>query len=289
MKTKENRKGVATFAVLTASAIAMLLINPTRLNASNLTGPDTSKKVYNITTFGNLSTADSSIYVLNGKKVSKAEFNKVDQKDVLNVSWVSAENAARVLDNFPGGASVLFVTTKDSDEGKKILAKINKLPNNRAHIVRDGKQAVYIGSSNNKTASVLNLDSKGNYAVTSVEPEIAVGKGNSEIITVKGYKSKAHATNINGSARPYVLAEGGSGNEVVALVDGKPITGPAISHLNEKLIIINDKEATADDLKKLSAFDIKKINYKNDDYTRHQYGDKAKKGVVYIYTKKAKQ
>ena len=289
MKTKENRKGVATFVVLAMSAITMLMINPARSNASNVTRPDTSKKVYNITTFGNLSTADSSIYLLNGKKVSKAEFNKVDQKDVLNVSWVSAENAARVLDNFTGGASVLFVTTKNSDEGKKLLAKINQLPNSRAHIVRDGKQAVYIGSSSDKTASVLNLDSKGNYAITSVEPETTVGKGNGEVITVKGYKSKAHATNITGSGKSYVLAGGRGENEVVALADGKPVMGPAINHLNEKLIIINDKEATADDLKKLSAFDIEKINYKNDEFTRHQYGDKAKKGVVYIYTKKAKQ
>jgi len=288
MKTKENKKTIARLAVFAVSAIA-ILISPAGTKAANATGRDTSKKVYNITTFGNLSTGDSSIYVLNGKKVSKAEFDKVEPKDVLNVSWVSAENAARVLDNLKGGASVLFVTTKDSDEGKKILAKINKLPNNRAHIVRDGKQAIYIGSNNNKTPGVPNLDSEGNYAVTSIEPEIAVGKGNSEVITVKGYKSKAHATNIISSARPYVLAEGGSGREVVALVDGKPITSRAIDHLNEKLVIINDKEASADDLKKLSAFDIEKINYKNDDYTRHQYGDKAKKGVVYIYTKKAKQ
>lgn len=288
MKTKENRKSFATFAMLATSAFATLLINPTGTKAASATTSDTSKKVYNITTFGNLSTADSSIYVLNGKKVSKAEFNKVDQKDVLNVSWVSAENAARVLDNFTGRASVLFVTTKNSEEGKKLLAKINKLFNNHPFITRDDKKAVYI-SSNAKTTGVINLDSARNYAVTSVEPEIAVGKGNSGVITVKGYKSKAHATNIISSTRPYVLAEGGSGNEVVALVDGKPITGRAIDHLNEKLVIINDKEATADDLKKLSAFDIEKINYKNDDYTRHQYGNKAKKGVVYIYTKKAKQ
>ncbi|WP_295797176.1 hypothetical protein [Mucilaginibacter sp.] len=284
MKTKENRNSVATFAIFATSAITVLLINPASTKAANATGSDTSKKVYNITTFGNQSTADSSIYVLNGKKVSKAEFNKVEQKDILNVSWVSAENAARVLDNFTGGASVLFVTTKNSDEGKKLLAKINKLVNNHPFITRDGKNAVYI-SSNNKTSGVLTLDSGGNYAETSVEPGIAVGKGNSGVITVKGYKSKAHATNITSSIRPYVLAEGDSGNEAVALVNGKPITGRAIDHLNEKLVIINDKEATADDLKKLSAFDIEKINYKNDDYTRHQYGDKAKKGVAYLYQK----
>jgi hypothetical protein len=136
---------------------------------------------------------------------------------------------------------------------------------------------------------VLNLEPAGNYSVTGIEPEIATGKSNNGVITVKGYKSKTYSTNTYDSAKPYVLVEGDGGNEVVALVDGKPLTGTAISHLNEKLVIIDGKESTAGDLKKLSAFDIERINFKNDDYTRHQYGDRAKKGVVYIYTKKTKQ
>jgi len=288
MKTKENRKGGATLMMLAVSAIVTLLMNPLYAKAANAGGRDTSKKVYNITTFGNLSTADPSIYVLNGKKVSKAEFDKVDIKDVINVSWVSAENAAKVVNNFTGSSSVLFVTTKNSDEGKKILAKINNLPHNHAFITREGRDAVYI-SYNAKANGLIKLDSAGDYTVMNVEPGTSVGKGSSGVITVGGRKSNGYATNITSSGRPYVLADGDPGNEVVALVDGKPVTGPAISHLNEKLIIIDDKVATADDLKKLSAFDIEKINYKNDDYTRHQYGDKAKKGVVYIYTKKAKQ
>jgi hypothetical protein len=128
MKVKENRKGIATFAVLAASAIAMLLINPAETKAANAIGSDTSKKVYNISTFGNLSTADSTTYKLNGKSVSKAEFDKVDPKNIINISWVSAENAAKVLDSFTGRSSVLFVTTKDSDEGKKYWPKLTNCP-----------------------------------------------------------------------------------------------------------------------------------------------------------------
>lgn len=287
MKTEEKRKAGATFAMFALTAIAALLINQASVKANGST-PDTSKKVYNITTYGNLSTADSPIYVLNGKKISKAEFDKLDTQDVINVSWVSAENAAKVLDNLKSESSVLFVTTTNSDEGKKLLARINRLPHNRAFIAGAGRHGTY-NRGNDVTAYVAGSNSEGNYAVMSARRGTPIASGNIGSVMVKGYKSKAHTTNITGSGMSYALADGDGENDVVALVDGKPITGRAIDHLNEKLIIINNKEATTDDLKKLSAFDIEKINFKNDDYTRHQYGNKAKKGVVYIYTKKAKQ
>lgn len=284
MKTEQKRKGNAAFVMFALPAIAALLVSPVNTKAANVTLPDTSKKVYNITTYGNLSTADSPAYVLNGRKVSKAEFDKLDTQDVINVSWVSAENAAKVIDNLKSETSVLFVTTKGSYEGKKILARINRLPHNLGFITGTGKHMTY-NDSNDVAADAVSLNPDGAYAVMNTGRGTAIAGGNGSGITVNGYRSKAYATNITGSARPYVLAERNSGNTVVALVNGQPITGRAIDHLNEKLIIINDKEATADDLKKLSAFDIEKINFKNDDYTRHQYGNKAQKGVVYIYTK----
>ena len=114
MKTEEKRRAGTTFVMFALTAIAALLINQASVKA-NASAPDTSKKVYNITTYGNLSTADSPIYVLNGKKISKAEFDKLDTQDVINVSWVSAENAAKVIDNLKSESSVFFVTTTNSD------------------------------------------------------------------------------------------------------------------------------------------------------------------------------
>jgi len=287
-KTKKTSRRGAAFKMFAAPAIAALLISPPGTKAAVVTRPDTSKKVYNVTTYGNLSTSDSSIYVVNGKKVSKAEFNKLNPKDVMNISWVSAENAAKVLDNFRTGNSVLFVTTDDSQEGKKLLARINKLPHNRAYIAREGKHPLYVGANNSSTG--VSLNSAGNYVATTAGDGISTAGDDSGVIMVNGKKSKAHITNTTGSGMSYVLAGGDRENEVVTLSNAEPvITRQAISQLNEKLVIIDDKVATADDLKKLSAFDIEKINYKNDNYTRHQYGDKAKKGVVYIYTKKTKK
>ena len=62
----------------------------------------------------------------------------------------------------------------------------------------------------------------------------------------------------------------------------------SINDLSAKLIIIDGKEASAKDLKKLSAADIKSMSSKTSDDLTKKYGDKAKNGVVFITTTKAK-
>jgi len=60
----------------------------------------------------------------------------------------------------------------------------------------------------------------------------------------------------------------------------------SLDHIADKLIIINGNIASESDLKKISAFDIDKMVVKNDQETKELYGDKAKKGIVFIVTKK---
>ncbi|MGN6394655.1 MAG: M56 family metallopeptidase [Mucilaginibacter sp.] len=62
----------------------------------------------------------------------------------------------------------------------------------------------------------------------------------------------------------------------------------SLDHISDKLIIINGNIASEKDLKKVSAFDIDKVVVKTDEETKELYGDKAKKGVVFIVTKKKK-
>jgi len=59
-----------------------------------------------------------------------------------------------------------------------------------------------------------------------------------------------------------------------------------IEHLSDKLIIIDGKEATEKDMKKLKAYDIESLSEKKDLATKKKYGDKAKNGVLFITTKK---
>lgn len=60
----------------------------------------------------------------------------------------------------------------------------------------------------------------------------------------------------------------------------------SIDHISNKMIIINGKIASQDDLKKISAFDIDRMVFKNDEETKELYGDKAKNGIVFIVTRK---
>lgn len=60
----------------------------------------------------------------------------------------------------------------------------------------------------------------------------------------------------------------------------------SLDHIADKLIVINGNIASTNDLKKISAFDIDKVVVKNDEETKELYGDKAKKGIVFIVTKK---
>jgi len=59
-----------------------------------------------------------------------------------------------------------------------------------------------------------------------------------------------------------------------------------IEHLSAKLIMIDGKEATERELKKLSAAEIESMSVKTGDDITKKYGDKAKNGIVFITTKK---
>ena len=63
----------------------------------------------------------------------------------------------------------------------------------------------------------------------------------------------------------------------------------SIDHLSDKLTFIDGKEATAKDLKNLRASDIESMSVKKGTDMIKQYGDKAKNGVVFITTTKAKK
>jgi bla regulator protein BlaR1 len=61
----------------------------------------------------------------------------------------------------------------------------------------------------------------------------------------------------------------------------------SINDLADKMVVIDGKTATEADLRKLSAFDIGRMVYKNDHETKELYGENAKNGVIFILTKKS--
>lgn len=76
-----------------------------------------------------------------------------------------------------------------------------------------------------------------------------------------------------------------TGKRLPSIHFGQVITGPI--DFKDKLIIIDGNEATQKQLKKLSADKIGTLNMMDHDQAISKYGDKAKKGVIVITTRKA--
>lgn len=296
MKTKKTQKPTIVHKVLiVAAAILMVACAvPAKARAVQQQDDDTTTgRTVVIAKAEGLHTTDSMDYVINGKKSTRTDFEKIKYSGIMSVNWVSAENAAKIFDNGGNGHSVLFVTTKNSEAGKKILAKVNTVENSKGQVFNKNDQGMYAIADGKFTG--LNVVSDNGYnAVATDEPMIISAGGNSKAIA-RGSSSPAvysisssnsAGATISGSGRTYKRLTTVRG-DAYAVTSGGLESGSELSDLKNKLIIINDKEAAAADLKKLSAFDIDKMSFKDDDYTRHQYGDKAKNGVVYIYTKKA--
>jgi hypothetical protein len=77
-------------------------------------------------------------------------------------------------------------------------------------------------------------------------------------------------------------------NTSTVFLSRSPNSSFSLSHLADKLIIINGKIASEGDLKKLSAFDIDRMVLKTDQETKELYGEKAKNGVLFILTRGGK-
>ncbi len=106
---------------------------------------DTTRKVDNFVTTA--ASSDSLTYVINGKKVTKAAFKALDPDQIYAIEIVSGEEAAKIMDNIDSKHEVLFVTTDDSEAGKKFKEKLDKL-NGSGHINGGGPISVYGYSQN---------------------------------------------------------------------------------------------------------------------------------------------
>lgn len=96
------------------------------------------------------------------------------------------------------------------------------------------------------------------------------GKTDSSVNVVKGYE---------------VHADGTLTKNALSSIAVTPRSNPSIT-FTDKLIIVDGKEATQKDLKKLSADKIDSVNIYNVRTAISKYGDKGKNGVIVITTKK---
>ncbi|TFF36712.1 M56 family metallopeptidase [Mucilaginibacter psychrotolerans] len=288
---------------------------------------DTSQKFKMVYTVNNISLLDSLNYVLNGKKITIDEFNKIDPNKIVSVTIVSAEAAKTILNDFENmhfkpNSKILLVATSDSDKGRQLADRLNEVrvtgiivngkpiklnSDLRSHQI-DSVVIAVTGKPSKKLARVI-ISGSDNMVYGGLSPReidsVTVLKGGGTLkldqltgnaatlnnvqvraLTLKSADVNQKLNNVQLYGR--TIARSPDVAEVRTLQGNIFYSDKNISRISDKLIIIDGKEATEKDLKKLSAFDIDRMSTSSDADTVKKYGSKAKYGVVYIFTKKAK-
>jgi len=331
-----------------------------------------------------VSASDTLSFVINGVKATKADFKKLDPDRIHSVDLLSAEQASKIVEHIDPKHSVLFVTTDDSEAGKKFKEKIDNIIPNRRMMARGmalssrgngnlmiagahgGGGRVYLGKTTNGIDTIY-VNGQMRYPMAT----LSIAKGHRldslmkkrGVVSVYTYKrdSLGRSKRIGGGGvsvynfRGDSLYQGkrGGGSRIVygqnltvdslmsrmrgktfnnrivygqnlkvdslmSRMRGKTFKGAyslgfsdsainingrkfstytlngfssnrqtTISGIQSKLIIIDGKEASEKDMKKLSASEIESMGVRSGDEMTKKYGDKAKNGVVFITTKKS--
>jgi len=274
----------------------------------------TKKKIVDTLKKGNVTIriaerADSLTYVINGVKAKKSDFKDLDPDKIYSIEILTGEQANKVLNEIDGKHNVLFVTTYDSETGKKFKEKIDELnghsftiAGNVSNLKTFGPDSAFMISPKVQNWRVKVLPRKfrvgalkkapgltsvnGTWVLTdNTRPVVVVGKSDS--IFVHGMKALPRDKQL------MTMTYDMPGSLIYtprALTINKFRYNHEtnISHLSSKLIMINGKEASEHDLKKLSAADIESMSVRSGEEVVKQYGEKAKDGVLFIETKKKK-
>ena len=274
--------------------------------------------------FSTSDNSDSLNYVLNGVRITKAALLKLDESKIYSVNIVTGDAAAKLLDHLDTKHSTLFITTDDSESGKKFKAKLDNLDKGDRFTIAQGGTISSLNSSGISKVVLVNGTSNGSGMVLSADNVAIAGSGSGtgkveafnlvtkngstpatitfrknakNDVTVRGYTTSINRDSSGKGVVAYSLSIDTAGyrslnskplrlsyNSNATLAFANPRS--SINHLSDKLIIINGKIASEADLKKISAFDIDRMVLKTDEETKELYGDKAKNGIVFIVTKK---
>jgi bla regulator protein blaR1 len=261
---------------------------------------------------------DSVTYVINGVKGTKDALNAIDPAKIMSLEMLPPEKAKEFFPEADGKHHVLFVTTDDSEAGKKLKEKIDKsFRGGRLAMVKNisinsnggspdiapppppGSTIAYTISSDNRSSEVEDETngSKNVSAViiTDVAPTV---KSKTLTIVKKDVNIIVKPSNdilITRDVAPEVITVEGS--DKVSPPDDKPrkifVRGfktnndqLTIDGEGQPLFIIDGKEVKS--IKNVSPEDIKSISILKDGTAEKKYGEKGKHGVVEIYTKKGK-
>jgi len=266
---------------------------------------------------------DSIGYVINGVRSSRSDLSAIDPEHIYSVDMISAKHAKEFIDDVADKSDFVFVTTNDSEAGKKIKEKIDKLfrsgtiakAYNMSFDSKDSSSDIAPAATGSGSSS-----STMSYSISksSDEAPVAVagsGSNNVSAVTIVGADPKVKAKtmafskkNLTITTEPKVAVTiRGSGDNDAPQVytENTNEAKPSVERINkiyvnklrindeltidgdgEPLFMIDGKEAKS--LKNLAPSDIKSLTVLKDGTAEEKYGKKGKNGVIEITTKKGK-
>ncbi|MEN0052752.1 MAG: M56 family metallopeptidase [Mucilaginibacter sp.] len=224
---------------------------------------DTVKKV--VTT--NKRHMDSVITYIDG---TKGDLNKIDPNSIETVDISKGDTYAD--GNKSKNIGIIRVITKDSVKRIRISPKIaisNKVSAN--------SQVTNNINSNVSVNNQVNVQPVITHTVTGTYPKVIM------IDSIKSVKG-------NGRISEVIVTTDGKKVETLGVSSNDKGVNITNSEGNKPLILVDDKEMSEADLKKIDPKTIESMNvFKNEEPSLvKKYGEKAKDGVIIIKTKKAK-
>jgi bla regulator protein BlaR1 len=163
---KKAKPAIKAFTALTSKSIEKNNLKTTAWNTkttaaaikSNIALQKLEKKIDTIRK-GKffLSTSDKSDslnYVINGVKSSKADLLKLDENKIHSVNIVTADDASKLLDHLNNNHGTVFITTDDSESGKKFKEKLDNLYKGNQYTIA-GRGNISSGSSSGVTKAII--------------------------------------------------------------------------------------------------------------------------------------
>jgi len=255
--------------------------------------------------------SDSLNYVINGAKATMADFKALDPKDIYSLEMMQAKAAKKVYDGINNNNEVLFITTNDSEAGKKFKEKVDHMytvnGGNGVGAVSvggfstsgSGATSTSVSSWSNSSDSteantavagsgVIAVETAPNVYTFKVRPKLSRNvKIDSMWVNGKGVKLRKGMPVVfnyrtSDSLKTVVFANVHKYNnsfttKAFKVTTSNSIDDNSINYLSDKLILIDGKEASKEDMKKLRVADIKSISINNSADATAKYGDKAKK------------
>ncbi len=232
-----------------------------RVKLKEIAGTDTNKKL-GLTVKKNKLIIEPSMYIVDGVITKDYDISKADTSEIESIN---------IGKSFKDGKTVVYITTKNGMVTKPITAiRINGSTAKRAK-GRVGSGSIYYTDT---------------FRTVEGHPLI-------DTVYVQNFHTSPLKTSTSEQGKPITVRGATLSSVKVSPFTTYSYSGQSLSsselslsHLSDKLIIINGNVATQRDLKRISAFDIDRIVLKTDDETKELYGERAKNGVVFIVTKK---